>query len=482
MLGSEIREQRRMGSARDQRWVVGWICGGQAPRIEFLRVGCRCDVTWYAEMEGPNRASVKSGARVHADLSGSLPDMGCTNWVVWWMAQRRSGSVLGQSTVTPRVRALVQRRRHISRPCDASPADMAYSFSVPWFPNYYDWPVDDPKHHSASASASASASGCAASASASASDSDSASALPYPFLSSPSPDSDSQPPRTSSSPLSPSPAPSVKEEPDDVAPGCFIMELSTPQASSTLLSQSLAPPTEVPLRATQASTDMRRMMTVFRLNPFTMHSGPGRGTVPVHYDTAQPLDSEPITFEFQLDIDPAILDPDPVNDPDLRAFSPDFELHDKSADPHDPPLPSDPWYDFPETSSTSSPPPPWNLSYPDSDDHFPSINISAFHHPSSSRRPPPPHSNDVHPTYTQKPGPSGYNTSSSSSGVHYHSPPTSANHRLISPQPPEADYPQPQWDHTHSQQRPIGYQCNSAAASRSSSLCSSGYTDVRRTV
>jgi hypothetical protein len=115
--------------------------------------------------------------------------------------------------------------------------------------------------------------------------------------------------------------PAVKVEPDDVD-DCFIMELSAPQ--STILSQSLAPPTEVPLRATQASKEMRKMMGVFRLNPFAMHSGAGRGVVSSSWygGEARPLDEEPVTFEFQLELD------DPLGSPkeQLRPFSPDFEL------------------------------------------------------------------------------------------------------------------------------------------------------------
>ncbi|KAG6850124.1 hypothetical protein H0H93_000746 [Arthromyces matolae] len=182
--------------------------------------------------------------------------------------------------------------------------------------------------------------------------------------------------------------PSVKEEPDD-APGRFIMEISPPQATSSLISQSLAPPTEVPLRATQASSDMRRMMTVFRLNPFAIHSGEGP-MVPAAFESAHPLDTEPITFEFQLDIEPGILDPEsPValNHPDLRSFSPDFDLHEK--------LPTTHWRDFSHDVSSehsSTPPPPtqgiqsWDISYPDVEDNFSSINLSGYHQPMSPRR------------------------------------------------------------------------------------------------
>ena len=142
--------------------------------------------------------------------------------------------------------------------------------------------------------------------------------------------------------------PFVKMEPDD-PDGRFIMELSafpTPTAdhlvsssklspTSTIsdahtksaFSQSQAPPTEVPLRATQASKEMRRMMGVFRLNPFAMHSlslggcedgeaiAKGKGGngdvghgLPIPGAAswcggeARPLDEEPLIFEFQLDV------------------------------------------------------------------------------------------------------------------------------------------------------------------------------------
>ncbi|KAG6917124.1 hypothetical protein DXG01_003790 [Tephrocybe rancida] len=222
------------------------------------------------------------------------------------------------------------------------------------------------------------------------------------FLSSPSPspdsfaDSDSQP-RRPSSPLSFSPAPSVKEEPDDDG-GCFIMELSAPQANSTLLSQSLAPPTEVPLRATQASSDMRRMMTVFRLNPFAIHSGGSRGTVPAKFEKAHALESAPLTFEFQLDIEPGILDPeggggsDDLDDAELRSFSPDFELYDKvdkkttGGKGRDT---SDDYADANETrtATTGSPVPSqsWQLSYPDNDDPFSPISVPSYHNHNQHR-------------------------------------------------------------------------------------------------
>ncbi|PPQ80550.1 hypothetical protein CVT25_001584 [Psilocybe cyanescens] len=171
--------------------------------------------------------------------------------------------------------------------------------------------------------------------------------------------------------------PSVKIEPDD-PDGCFIMELtSLPDLSedfgqsifdrtiykSNLLSQSLAPPTEVPLRATQASKEMRGMMGVFRLNPFAMHSlsmnGDGSDSPSgleggkahaLWGGEAHPLDEEPLVFEFQLNINgpDGEAEEDSTNGTEreselaslgirnsqgldatdqLRSFSPSFSLH-----------------------------------------------------------------------------------------------------------------------------------------------------------
>ncbi|KAJ3776262.1 hypothetical protein FB446DRAFT_722068 [Lentinula raphanica] len=84
--------------------------------------------------------------------------------------------------------------------------------------------------------------------------------------------------------------------------------------SQLLLSQALAPPTEVPLRATQACDDMRKMMRSFRLNPFSIltsntkdsksDAGACSDLDPVVTwcgEIAQPLEEEPLIFEWQLD-------------------------------------------------------------------------------------------------------------------------------------------------------------------------------------
>ena len=145
--------------------------------------------------------------------------------------------------------------------------------------------------------------------------------------------------------------PSVKVEPEDLDV-CFIMELPSMSPSLALsvsgMNQIFAPPTEVPLRATQAPPKMREMMNVFRLNPFTMHSGEGRGVMPALWYGGGPLEEEPTTHEYQLDsyvpdvpgdkqFDHAGITSGSSESPtdslgseeeaQLRSFSPSFDLH-----------------------------------------------------------------------------------------------------------------------------------------------------------
>lgn len=176
-------------------------------------------------------------------------------------------------------------------------------------------------------------------------------------------------PSTSVIPSSPHPSStSVKEEPDDSV-GRFIMELSAPQVQSTFLSQSLAPPTEVPLRATQAPPKMRSMMGVFRLNPFAMHSGEGRGVVAPTWcgEEAHPLDEEPVIFEFQLELEDSVSQiPKQPKEP-LRSFSPDFELHQERNLERD----QNDWQEYhSESAFSTSTPPTWELDYPPNEEHF----------------------------------------------------------------------------------------------------------------
>lgn len=130
-------------------------------------------------------------------------------------------------------------------------------------------------------------------------------------------------PRTTSSPPC-----SVKVEPEE-PDGCFIME--HPSFGGAFVMHKCAPPTEVPLRATHASSAMFKMMSVFRLNPFAMHSGKGRGVVSPtwHGGEARPLDEEPIEFVFQVDLEDldGITSPLPNIKEKVRFFSPEFQLH-----------------------------------------------------------------------------------------------------------------------------------------------------------
>ena len=153
--------------------------------------------------------------------------------------------------------------------------------------------------------------------------------------------------------------PSVKQEPDDYDGG-FIMEFSNASVPSTF-DHTLAPPTEVPLRATQASKEMRKMMGVFRLNPFTIHNAGGRG-VPMsswNGETAGPLQEEPKLYEFQLVLQGVI------SDEELRCFSPESEISDGSAESNSTP-PSE-WAEYharnmPQSSSSVLRPSFWDHS------------------------------------------------------------------------------------------------------------------------
>ncbi|KAL0576028.1 hypothetical protein V5O48_005935 [Marasmius crinis-equi] len=81
----------------------------------------------------------------------------------------------------------------------------------------------------------------------------------------------------------------------------------TELAEQLLLSQSLAPPTQVPLRATHATSDMLEMMGSFRLNPFAFHTrNKAAGQREDVYLTwcgeePKPLDEEPVMIEWQLE-------------------------------------------------------------------------------------------------------------------------------------------------------------------------------------
>lgn len=135
--------------------------------------------------------------------------------------------------------------------------------------------------------------------------------------------------------------PPVKVEPEDaVTADCFVMEFSAPTPASQA-SSSLAPPTEVPLRATQASKAMRKMMGVFRLNPFSMHENGGQPTTTWTGEEAGPLEEEPQMFEFQLDLpgcDPAASDPVQPQPPPSHRPDCDFDDSTHWTECNEPPL------------------------------------------------------------------------------------------------------------------------------------------------
>jgi len=185
----------------------------------------------------------------------------------------------------------------------------------------------------------------------------------YAPISSPMPYS-SHVPSPAPTPTASSPPTSVKIEPDD-PDSRFIMDLAAYPSQSTTSSRSSpetygfneplqlsVPPTEVPLRATQASKEMRCMMGVFRLNPFSMHNlsrgGDGEDSAlgsptgsAAWCGEAGPLEEEPVMLEFQLDIigldegglhavcsniKSAVPGISADEESQLRPFSPSFEL------------------------------------------------------------------------------------------------------------------------------------------------------------
>ncbi|TFK22130.1 hypothetical protein FA15DRAFT_758248 [Coprinopsis marcescibilis] len=108
----------------------------------------------------------------------------------------------------------------------------------------------------------------------------------------------------------------LKVEAAEDAPLGFVMEPGT--STGVFSGVFLSPlPMEVPLRATQASGDMRKMMNVFRLNPFAhqhdskRNSGLTSAESSPRNSDARPLEEEPVMFEFQIELDrPDLLMPD----------------------------------------------------------------------------------------------------------------------------------------------------------------------------
>jgi hypothetical protein len=101
----------------------------------------------------------------------------------------------------------------------------------------------------------------------------------------------------------------VKEEQEDLSvTAAFVFESSpsTPGPSNEGPRE-----TQVPLRATQATKAMRKMMSVFRLNPFAV-----QGSAPT-MEEAGPLEEEGRLFEFQLRLG----DTSPPSSPPMRPAS-----------------------------------------------------------------------------------------------------------------------------------------------------------------
>lgn len=107
-----------------------------------------------------------------------------------------------------------------------------------------------------------------------------------------SPESDLQPPPPTTAQVK------REESPED-----FVFEVPASIDAATVAYPAFSSMTEVPLRATQATTEMRRMMGVFRLDPFTMHNAIRDSSANLNWngEPIGPLREEPSHVEFQLD-------------------------------------------------------------------------------------------------------------------------------------------------------------------------------------
>ncbi|KDQ32097.1 hypothetical protein PLEOSDRAFT_1100613 [Pleurotus ostreatus PC15] len=196
-------------------------------------------------------------------------------------------------------------------------------------------------------------------------------------------------PEASSEDVDPPASSPVKEEADGGADP-FIMELdcigeaSGMDATPTTCPASFTPEdfsqvTIVPTRG-NFPKEMKKLMITLRINSFAIHNGVDRGVIPPWMPDPGPLEEEPRVFQFQIDTGSGG-DEEEQNtlempdDPELRAFSPDFEIEEdeeagrwasdvvtSSATPN-PPVPSSPtssWgtnrsqYDRRSSSSASS--------------------------------------------------------------------------------------------------------------------------------
>ena len=106
-----------------------------------------------------------------------------------------------------------------------------------------------------------------------------------------SPEPESEPPST---------PPRVKQEDTQDE---FVFELPASTNTDEAAFPAFSSMTEVPLRATQATKEMRRMMGVFRLDPFTMHNAVRDPSANLTWngEPIGPLKEDPVLYEFQLE-------------------------------------------------------------------------------------------------------------------------------------------------------------------------------------
>ncbi|KAH9933824.1 uncharacterized protein B0H18DRAFT_1115191 [Fomitopsis serialis] len=114
------------------------------------------------------------------------------------------------------------------------------------------------------------------------------------YVVAPEPDADARPD---------APYAKVKTEEEELESG-FIFELASDAPPSLLTNPLLDSMPEVPLRATQASKEMRALMGAFRLDPFAMHNGvksAASQSVPAGIEIG-PLRVPPVMFEWQAEL------------------------------------------------------------------------------------------------------------------------------------------------------------------------------------
>ena len=93
-------------------------------------------------------------------------------------------------------------------------------------------------------------------------------------------------------------SPRVKQE--EIATDEFVFEMAT---AAPVVASNIMPMAEVPLRATWATKEMRKMMGVYHLDPFAMHNGQrGAAVANRTYVEIGPLKEAPQYFEFQLEL------------------------------------------------------------------------------------------------------------------------------------------------------------------------------------